>query len=98
MLLPTTILGRCAVGVKATTRTNHAPVRGVGLKAVTGDIGAKPCIAFTGRAMRLVPVVNVHVLCPCNTLLRSVFNFGAGIQNHPVSVKYALMSIPPLTP
>ena len=52
MLFPATILGRCAVGVKVATRTNHAPVRGVGLKAMTDDIGAKPCIAFPGRAMR----------------------------------------------
>ena len=52
MLFPTTILGRCAEGVKVAPRTNHTPVRGVGLKTMTDDIGAKLFIAFPGSAMR----------------------------------------------
>ena len=42
MVFPTNIVGRCAVGVNIATRTNQAPVREVGLKAVADDIGAKP--------------------------------------------------------
>ena len=52
MPFATNILRRCAVGVKVAMRINQAPVRGVGLKAVADDIGANPCIAFPGKAMR----------------------------------------------
>ena len=52
MLFSTTILKRCAVGVKVATRTNQPPVRGVELNAVADIIGAKPCIAFPERAMQ----------------------------------------------
>ena len=52
MLSPAIILGRCGGGVKVATGTNHAPVRGVGLKAVTDGIGEKPGIPFPARAIR----------------------------------------------